>query len=137
MTPRHSFIRFVRPKLILGTSAREGFFCAAYALRNDPHCDNITHQRVSDLLSWFSAHLAIPENFSRTSSKGFRNRVFTPGLSWFRDDATIMLDKAFDLTALLTDHGHHVEMLRTSRVGYILYEDAYQVVAEPFGDTPV
>ena len=48
-----------------------------------------------------------------------------------------MLDKAFDLTALLTDHGYHVEVLRTGRVGYILYEDAHQVVAEPFGDTPV
>ena len=137
MTPRHSFIRFVRPKLILGTSAREGFHCAAYALRNDPLCDNATHQRVTGLLNWFSAHLAIPAKFSRTSSKAARNRSFTPGLSWFRDDATIMLDKAFDLTALLTDHGYHVEVLRTGRVGYILYEDAHQVVAEPFGDTPV
>ena len=137
MTPRHSFIRFVRPKLILGTSAREGFHCAAYALRNDPLCDNATHQRVTGLLNWFSAHLAIPAKFSRTSSKAARSRTFTPGLSRFRDDATIMLDKAFDLTALLTDHGYHVEVLRTGRVGYILYEDAHQVVAEPFGDTPV
>ena len=137
MTPRRNFIRFVRPKLILGTSAREGFFCAAYALRNDPNCDSISHRRVTQLLNWFSANLAIPQKFSRTSSKGFRNREFTAGLSWFHDDATIMLDKAFDLTALLTDHGHHVEVLKTSRVGYILYEDAHQVVAEPFGDTPV
>jgi hypothetical protein len=31
-------------------------------------------------------------------------------------------------------HGISVRMLKASRVGYIVYEDEFQIVAEPFAD---
>ena len=35
----------------------------------------------------------------------------------------------------LDDHGLAVQMLKTGRVvGYFVYEDEFQIVAEPFGD---
>jgi len=33
---------------------------------------------------------------------------------------------------ILENHGVSVQMLNTDRVGCILYEDEYQIVAEPF-----
>jgi hypothetical protein len=36
---------------------------------------------------------------------------------------------------ILEAHGHPVKMLREARVGYVIYEDDFQVVAEPFSDT--
>ena len=36
------------------------------------------------------------------------------------------------MVTILEDHGVSVQMLKTERVGYVVYEDAYQVVAEPF-----
>ena len=36
----------------------------------------------------------------------------------------------------LETYGLTVEMLRTERPGYIVYEDEHQVVAYPFADTP-
>jgi hypothetical protein len=39
------------------------------------------------------------------------------------------------LAAVLEQHGVSVEMLRTSKPGYVVYEDRYQVVAVPFRDT--
>ena len=39
------------------------------------------------------------------------------------------------LVAILQNHGIPVRMLKADRVGYVVYEDEYQVVAEPFADT--
>jgi hypothetical protein len=39
------------------------------------------------------------------------------------------------MAALLERCGIPTEMLRTWRPGYVVYEDAYQVVAVPFRDT--
>ena len=39
------------------------------------------------------------------------------------------------LVQILVAHGIVVEVLRTERPGYIVYEDAYQVAAEPFKET--
>ena len=39
-----------------------------------------------------------------------------------------------ELVAILETHGVAVRMLKAQRVGYVVYEDEYQVVAEPFAD---
>lgn len=39
------------------------------------------------------------------------------------------------LKALLEKYGHGVVMLSEPRVGYVVYEDAFQIIAEPFSDT--
>lgn len=36
---------------------------------------------------------------------------------------------------ILARHGHRVEMLKESRPGYLVYEDEFQVVVEPFADS--
>lgn len=58
------------------------------------------------------------------------------GLSWFKPTAEMHVAKAFELTELLSRHGFHIEVLKSSRPGYIVYEDDIQIVAEPFFDTP-
>ncbi|MEO0980041.1 MAG: hypothetical protein AAFY24_22445 [Pseudomonadota bacterium] len=47
------------------------------------------------------------------------------------------MSKSFELVHLLRDNGQVTEVIRTDRVGYIVYEDDVQIVAEPFADTPV
>jgi hypothetical protein len=37
-----------------------------------------------------------------------------------------------ELVAILQNHGVIVQLLKTDRVGYVVYEDEYQIVAEPF-----
>jgi hypothetical protein len=39
------------------------------------------------------------------------------------------------LKATLEDLGHSVTVIQESRIGYIVYEDEIQVIAEPFVDT--
>ena len=129
------YIRFVRPTLIKGMAARGGFFTAAGALRRQPDIDPHTARQVKDLLDWFRENLAEPERFTRSASKGFYRAEFTKGLSWFKPEATEMLTKALDLVALLQDNGYPIDTLRSARIGYVLCEDAHQIVAEPFSDT--
>ena len=39
------------------------------------------------------------------------------------------------IKGVLEAHGHHVTAICDERVGYIVYEGDFQVVAEPFSDT--
>ena len=42
--------------------------------------------------------------------------------------------RIFEMARILHEHGANVYMLRAQRVGYVVYEDDHQVVAEPFAD---
>ncbi len=129
------FIRFVRPNRIEGIGYREGFFCAAYEFRNDPEIDLRSFDQLEAQLAWFRKNLSIPDKFNRSKSKG-RYRRNTKGLSWFREDSHEVIEKSFELIQLLKNNGFVIEILRTDRVGTIVYGDDKQVVAEPYADTP-
>ena len=130
------YLRFVRPTLITGMAARQGFFSAAYELRNTPTTNEHSVHQVTNLLDWFNLNLSRPQAFTHSSSKGIYRADFTKGLSWFRPEATEVLAKSRELIALLQSHDYAIETLRSTRVGCIVYENADQIVAEPFSDTP-
>ena len=54
-------------------------------------------------------------------------------ISWFKDTAHEHVAHVRSLVAILQNHGISLGMLKTNRVGYVVYQDEYQVVAEPFG----
>jgi len=57
-------------------------------------------------------------------------------LSWIRASAQEHLNRLRRLAALAEAGGSVIDELRTTRPGYVVYEDAHQVVALPFADTP-
>ena len=85
-------------------------------------------------MTWFDKNLETPTRFNRTTSKGFHRRK-TRGIAWFKDSATEHLARMHEIKIVLEQYGHPVVMVSASRVGYVAYEDAYQVIAEPFSDT--
>ena len=89
---------------------------------------------LAEMLAWFEKILPTPERFNRTKSKGFYRRR-TRGIAWFRDSATECLSRMHRIRVILETYGHPVTMLTETRVGYVTYEDEFQVVAEPFSDT--
>lgn len=40
--------------------------------------------------------------------------------------------RVLEMVARLENHGVHVRMITGERLGYVVYEDEYQLVAEPF-----
>ncbi len=128
------YLRFVRPNRIGSMNAREGIFRAAYELRYSENLDDHTSNQLEQILDWFRIYLVIPDRFHRSKSKAARYRN-TKGLSWFKGGKNESLDKAFELSSLLNEVGYSIETIKSKRIGYIVYEDDFQVVAEPFSDT--
>jgi hypothetical protein len=129
------YIRFVQASYNAMSGRRNGFFDAAYDLRNSRDTPLYTAEHVAALLVWFADNLPKPTRFNRTRSKGAwrRNAV---GLSWFKPTADAHLERAHELCAMLNENGYAITILKTDRPGFVVYEDAHQIVAEPFADTP-
>ena len=127
-------MRFVLASRSPDSGVQDGVFRAAYALRSGRDVNPDERKSLDDTLSWFEENLATPERFNRTRSKGFYRRK-ARGIAWFRDTAQEHLAKMHQLRQVLERHGYRVELIREDRVGYVVYEDAVQVIAEPFSDT--
>ena len=128
------YLRFVCSKLVDGMNSREGFFQAAGELADNPLSDSSVVVRIDALREWFADNLELPGRFSRSSSKGYYRKE-TKGLSWFKPSAAEHISRAFELKSILDEYGYAIEVLKEDCIGYVIYEDDYQVVAEPFAET--
>jgi hypothetical protein len=128
------FIRFVLARRNPDSGVEDGTFGLAYELRDSPQVEAEDRAALIENLAWFEKNLETPERFNRTKSKGFYRRK-TRGIAWFKDTASEHLARMHQIKGILERYGHSVVMLSEMRVGYVVYDDAYQVVAEPFSDT--
>lgn len=126
------FVRFVIPSRDRQSGRRKGLFSALSQLESDNLLSAEEIERLTVLRGWFNRELERPERFSRST----RPHAHKAALSWFKPDAVEHITKMRELAAILTMHGYAVEMLRTARPGYVVYEDEHQIAAEPFSDTP-
>lgn len=81
------------------------------------------HLALNDLLAWFNEHLPVP-----TILKSEEHRR---GLSWFKAAASEHIRRMWELKSVLDRAGVHVEVMRTTDPGVVIYEDDLQVVAKP------
>jgi len=124
------YLRFVVSDIDEDSGRELGVLHAVGNLRRDgklqPH-----EEKQHDLIrQWFNEHLERPTRF--TASKPPYYRKSSKAISWFKDDASEHITRVRQLVKILHHHGISVQMLKTDRVGYIVYEDEYQIVAEPF-----
>ena len=84
--------------------------------------------RLKELMTWFCANLPFPDRVARSR----RPNGHHAAISWFKESATDQIQMARELAAILDAHDIRTEMLTTDRPGYVVYEDEYQVLAEPF-----
>ena len=82
-------------------------------------------------MDWFAEHLDKPRRFKRSHKKDAAEKA----ISWYKDNATVHIGKMNTIAEILREHGVTVEILRTEKPGYIVYEDEFQVMAEPFKET--
>ena len=57
-------------------------------------------------------------------------------LGLVQDSATDHIGLAREVVELLRRHDVVVETILTDRPGFLVYEDDFQIVAEPFSETP-
>jgi len=125
------FLRFVIPSRDPDSGKRQGVFQALADLSYEQRLTQAEEILYNDLRRWFNEHLERPDRFSRSSRHNPKNVA----ISWFKDSATTHISKMREMTAILNAHDFTVEVIQTERPGYIVYEDRYQVCAEPFRET--
>ena len=124
------YLRFVVSDIDEDSGRELGVFHAVRNLRSDGKLQPQEEKQHDVIREWFNEHLERPTRF--TASKPPYNAKSPKAISWFKDSASEHIKRVRELVKILHHHGISVQMLKTDRVGYIVYEDEYQVVAEPF-----
>jgi hypothetical protein len=122
------FVRFVIARHHRDTGVQTGIFEATKRLPGIGQIPDWDEVRLAELMKWFRANLPFPERVARSR----RPNGHHAAISWFKQSATDHIQMARELAAILDAHDIRTEMLTTDRPGYVVYEDEYQVLAEPF-----
>jgi hypothetical protein len=127
-----TYLRFVVADIHENSGKELGVFHAVLGLREQGKLYEHEEELHDLTRQWFNENLEKPTRF--TASKPPHYRKPNKAISWFKDTATEHISHIRDLVGILENHGIVVQMLTTDRVGYVVYEDEFQIVAEPFGD---
>jgi len=126
------FVRFVTAEVHKDSQSQLGVFQAAFRLRDKDELYDYEEVLLPEVLDWFNKHLEKPDKF--TSSKPPYYRKKSKAISWFKGSAKDHLAMMRQIVSILENHDVPTRMIKTARPGYIVYEDEYQVAAEPFAD---
>jgi hypothetical protein len=129
------FLRFVTTELHRESHKELGIFQAAYRLRDRGSLSQAEELLLKEISDWFNINLDKPKRLTSAKPPYYRKRQ--NGISWFKDSAGEHIGKVREMVALLKHHDVPVRMIKTTRPGYIVYEDEFQIVAVPFADSGV
>jgi hypothetical protein len=127
------FLRFVTTEVHRVSHQELGVFQAAYRLRDKGSLSHVDESLLKEISDWFNVNLEKPKRFTSAKPPYYRKRQ--NGISWFKDSAGEHIGKMREMVALLKHHDVAVRMIKTTRPGYVVYEDEFQVVAVPFADS--
>jgi hypothetical protein len=127
------FIRFVIAEVDRESERELGLFQAVRNLRKAGRLFAHEERLHDSILRWFDENLERPTRFTNSKPPYYRKK--SKAISWFKHSASQHIAMIRELAAVLENHGVHVRMLKSKRVGYVVYEDDHQVTAEPFADT--
>jgi hypothetical protein len=121
---KREYVRFVIGRKDEDSHVEQGVFqAAAHALE----WQNITASdadELNELRAWFSENLEKPPSFGRDKLR--------LGICWFKSDATEHISRIWEMVRILERNSIYVKKIRTDKPGYVIYEDEWQLVAEPF-----
>ena len=120
-------VRFIASQIDADSRVKEGIFVAAYRLRDEGDIPSYQRQELRSQLQWFSEHLPLPPPLLEP-----RN---ARAISWFKSESKECISRVWSVVHLLEENGIVISKITTEDPGYLVYEDAYQVVAWPSGAT--
>lgn len=123
------FLRFVGTDLDLRTGQSTGLMTLAYALRDSGDLNIADTDQLHAHLGWIQRNVPVPTRFARRRNPYHKE---THGVSWAKATAVEFVRHMHAIADILGRYDTGVDIVRTSRPGYVVYEDDWQVVAEPF-----
>lgn len=121
---KKEYIRFVIGRKDEDSHVEQGIFQAAaraLAWHDITGCDV---DELNELRAWFCENLEKPTSFGRD-----RLRL---GICWFKTSSVEHISRIWEMVRILERNGIFVKKIRTDKPGYVIYEDEWQLVAEPF-----
>jgi hypothetical protein len=119
------FVRFVTLNIVQHLRVEAGVFTVAYTVEREWSMFDYERERLRELLDWFGENLKRPRWYS--IAKNPYNAI-----CWFRPSAKEHIDKMREMVLILEDNGILIHMIKARAPGYIVYEDDFQIAAEPF-----
>jgi hypothetical protein len=121
---KREFIRFVVGRKDEDSQVEQGIFQAAARAIEWATIIGADADELNALRMWFSTNLEKPTSFGRGKLR--------LGICWFKVEASEHIGRIWQMVRILERHGIYVKKIKTGKPGYLIYEDDWQVVAEPF-----
>jgi hypothetical protein len=122
------FIRFVCTEIDKRSHVSAGLFCAAAKLRSLGDVPDYELDALSDVMDWFNTNLDSPFEYLPKWGR------YVSAICWFKATACEHLARAWEMVEILERNYVLIQMIKSSKTGYVLYEDDAQVFAKPFAD---
>jgi hypothetical protein len=120
-------VRFITPLIDSDSLVNEGLFVAAHKLRDEGDIPTYEREELRAHLQWFNEHLPLPELL--------RDRGNERAISWFRTQSQECISRVWSVVQILEENGIAITKITTEDPGYVIYEDEFQIVAQPSGRT--
>ncbi len=121
---KREYVRFVISRKDEDSRVEQGVFQAAALALEWREITGPDADELNELRAWFSQNLEKPTSFGRDKLRR--------GICWFKTDATQHIARIWEMVQILERNGIFVKKIRTNKPGYVIYEDEWQLVAEPF-----
>jgi len=121
---KREYVRFVVGRKDEDSHVEQGIFQAVGLALEWQNITGSDAAELEELRAWFSDNLEKPTSFGRDKLR--------LGICWFKTGATEHISRIWEMVRILERNGIYVKKIRTDRPGYVVYEDEWQLVAEPF-----
>ena len=121
---KNEYIRFMIELKDDESNVGRGIFQAAAVAVERGNISGADADELGELRNWFGKNLDRPTSFGRDTLR--------LGICWFKTGAGEHIARIWEMVRILERNGIYVKKIRTDRPGYVVYEDEWQLVAEPF-----
>jgi hypothetical protein len=121
---KREYVRFVIGRKNEDSHVEQGIFQAAAQALERQQVTGSDADELNELRVWFSDNLEKPTSFGRNKLR--------LGICWFKISSTEHIARMWEMVRILERNGIYVKKIRTDKPGYVIYEDEWQLVAEPF-----
>lgn len=121
---KREYVRFVIGRKDEDSHVAQGIFQAAGLALEWRNITGSDADELNELQRWFNDNLERPTSFGRDRLRR--------GICWFKTGATEHISRIWEMVRILERNGIYIKKIRTDKPGYVVYEDEWQLVAEPF-----
>lgn len=121
---KREYIRFAVGHKDEDSHVGRGIFQAAALALEWKQITGHDADELNGIKAWFNENLEKPDSFGR-------NRLRL-GICWFKTGAAEHISRIWEMVRILERNGIYVKKIKTDKPGYVVYEDEWQLVAEPF-----